>query len=329
MGREFQMLPGAVWATREGDGEKITASTVRSTIAELQKHPNLPVSERINSLRLPKVTDQAKFELLMDRGCLEPLATMSFKILPTHILDKKEGGILNAEFATSPVGSGPYVYFGLREEDGKRYAVFKSNKSYGNRPGRSAPKIQEIRFVVAPPDPSNDLRDGKLDMVLDVPTAEMLRLRGGGLANVVVEETVPSRRIWMLAVNHGRPELGGEAGTNLRRAIAYAIDREEVLRAVFRAGTPNHRALNGPFPPDVWATPPAARTTSLFSKEYAQSRFKLAKNPGRPLKLKYVADPLSKLACEAIQKQIAQTGLDLAIEPEPRTALEMNKEVMG
>jgi ABC-type transport system substrate-binding protein len=38
---------------------------------------------------------------------------------------------------------------------------------------------------------------------------------------------------------------------------------------------------------------------------------------------------LSKLACEAIQKQIAQTGLDLAIELEPRTALEMNKEVMS
>ena len=57
-------------------------------------------------------------------------------MLPTQILDTKPDGLLDKEFAANPIGSGPYVYWGRRTEDGKEFAVFKANRSYGSRPGR-------------------------------------------------------------------------------------------------------------------------------------------------------------------------------------------------
>lgn len=328
MGREFQMLPNAAWATREGDGEKITAFTVKDTIVQMQKLPKLPFTERVGMFPAPNVTDPFQFKLYMDRTYIEPLAAMSFKVLPTQILDKKPDGLLDKEFAANPIGSGPYVYFGRRTEDGKEFAVFKANRSYGSRPGRTAPKIQEIRFVVTPPDPAVDLREGKLDLLLDVPTAELMRLRSPDLrlANAVTEQTLPTRRIWMLAVNHRQPELGGEVGKNLRRAIAHAIDRDEILKT-FRAGTLNHRPLTGPFPPDVWATPTSPPPPQLFRAEYAQSMIKQAKKPDR-LTLKFVNDPLSLKACEAIKQQITSLGLGLNIELAPLAPDAFDQAVM-
>ena len=43
----------------------------------------------------------------------------------------------------------------------------------------------------------------------------------------------------------------------VRRAIAHAIDRDEIIK-IFRGGSlTHHRVMNGPFPPETWATPTA------------------------------------------------------------------------
>jgi ABC-type dipeptide transport system, periplasmic component len=167
-------------------------------------------------LKLAAVTDPLRFVINLDRGCLEPLAAMSFKVLPVE----KMKSLTDPDFATNPVGSGPYTYHGRKTEDNREYAVFKANPAYGKRKGKfGLPRIQEIRFVVAPSDPATDLREGKIDLLLDVSSADLVRLRQSelGLARVVTEVTLPSRRIWMLAVNHRRPELGQEPGKPLRR----------------------------------------------------------------------------------------------------------------
>jgi ABC-type transport system substrate-binding protein len=316
MGREFLLVKDALWVSKDGPGEPVTAYDVKKTIEMMQEHKGLQVSEGVDVLQAPTVQDRLLFRLNLDRGSLEPLSAMSFKILPTHILEKRPKNLLDPEFAASPVGSGPYVYHGRRKEDGREYAVFKANPAFGKRAGKfGLPRIQEIRFLATPASAPADLRDGKIDLVLGVPTEQLPNFRTPELARRISDVTLRSQRIWMLAVNHRKPELGQEAGTFLRRALAHAIDREEIVRA-FKAGTLYHRPLTGPFPPDTWATPTSPPPGPLYRPERAQAMAKQAKAPAQ-LSLKCGNDAQSRVACEMIKQQIERIGLGIRIEVVP------------
>ena len=50
------------------------------------------------------------------------------------------------EFGQKPIGSGPYVYEGLKSDQGREFASFVANPNYGSRPARvGLPRIQEVR----------------------------------------------------------------------------------------------------------------------------------------------------------------------------------------
>jgi ABC-type transport system substrate-binding protein len=329
MGREFQLVKDAVWASKDGPGEPIRAEVVSKTLALMREIKNTQAGEQADLLRAPHVTDPFRFQLNLERATLEPLEAMDFKVLPAHILEKRTDKLLDVEFANNPIGSGPFVYFGRRTEEGREFAIFKANPAYGKRQGKlGLPRIQEIRFVVTPPDPATYLREGKIDMLLDVSTSELVRLRGQefGLARIVNEQTLPSRRIWMLAINHRKPELGQETGKPLRRALAHAINREEIVQKVFKAGSQNHRALNGPFPPDTWAIPTTPPPASLFKTEYAKTFAKQAKMPER-LTLKFTDDVQTRQACQMIKQQIESLSLGVRIDLMPLPAPKLHQDV--
>src|SRR5204863_7502024 len=113
---------------------------------------------------------------------------------------------------------------------------------------------REIHFVHSG-NPGRDFPDGRLHLLLDLPTDKMASLRS---SKGVTIQTLPNRRIYFLAVNHRSRALQNE---DLRRAIAHAIDRTKILDEVFRADLksdpmPPHRPLNGPYPPGSWACKP-------------------------------------------------------------------------
>jgi ABC-type transport system substrate-binding protein len=317
MGREFELPQDAVWVHPDGTTEKLNSSSVRGTLALLQdpKFRGMRIAEPVDLIAPSSFRDPFRFTLKLDRGSLEPLSAMTFKILPSDMLEKKPARLLDRDFAMNPVGSGPFVYQGRRVVDGREYAVFKANPFYGKRTDRfGLPRIHEIRFVVPTGDPAAELREGKLDMLLDVPTLEVMRMRDPKyeLAKSINEVTLPSRRIWMLAVNHRQKYFQDEPGRALRRAIAFAINREEILR-VFQAGTANHRELNGPFPNGTWAAPDAPQ--KLFRFEQAKFEADKAQNKPERLTLKFVDDPLAREACNQIKQQVARIGINIDLTP--------------
>src|SRR5262249_42266187 len=159
--------------------------------------------------------------IFLKQGSPDPLALMTFKILPgSHTEDKA--------FAARPVGSGPYTYGGLTTtEDGRQCAVFKANPTYGRRPDRhNLPRIKEIHLLKSS-DPVADFNYGRAHLVLTTRTSDIAKLgpsqksggntAGQGKLDIVLEggKNVPSlasRRVYFLAINHLRPELGGTRG---------------------------------------------------------------------------------------------------------------------
>ena len=137
-------------------------------------------------------------------------------------------------------------------------------------------------------------------------------------------DTLPSRRVYYLAVNHRDPLLGGSPeAANLRRLIAHAIPRDAILTSCFRAGFPDHHhALDGPFPP---RRGPAIRwqAASMIPDWRAHSPPVTANTK---LELKYPADdPAVERACQQIQQSLSE--YKIAIRLAPRSPADLRKQV--
>ncbi len=170
LGRRFSLPRGAQWS----NNRDLTANDVRFTVRHLlgkpqpQNRPGLPPEPQagvwLGLLDQAVVeNDPYKVTLSLRQGYLDPLALMTFKILP-------DGAAVDGEaFAQKPVGSGPFLYEGIKVDDqGRQYAGFTANPNYGSRPSKlGLPRIQEVRFYRST-DPVKDLDGGRIDLALDL-----------------------------------------------------------------------------------------------------------------------------------------------------------------
>ncbi len=334
LARDFALRRNARWS---GDtGSAVNSHDVFGTLELLRKLPHHPLNEGLDVLDTEKarVDDPFRLRLAYRQGVLEPLNRATFKILPARYLKAAGKEADDDEFARKPFGSGPYKYVGREQEAGEReVAVFRANPYYSQRPGCfGLPNIREIRFIV--PKLSSapaSLAEGQLHLILDVPTADLSRYTNDPLCAGLVKVWTPTinRRIWMLAINHRRLAL---QNVDLRRGIAAAIDREEILNSVYRTEDMRsfHRAMTGPFPPNAWATPAKARGKgiTLTNKDLAGGLLSaaVARGPIR-LTLKYSEDdPRSLRACVKIKDQIE--GLSGVSNGGPAIEIEL-KSVAG
>jgi ABC-type transport system substrate-binding protein len=322
MGRQFQLVHDARWSNAMKENETVTASDVIRTVQLLRNPESKGFSPEWADLvdNPPPSTDPYVVNLTLRQGYLDPLSLMTFKVLPAASrLDSPD----DLSFARKPVGSGP---FQLQGKDGNAM-VFTANPNYrrANKPGM--PQIREIHFVHSE-NPAHDFADGRLHLLLDLPTDQIGQLKS---VKGVTVQTVLNRRIYFLAVNHRSRLLQNE---DLRRAIAHAIDRTKIVNEIFRADLKNdpmppHRPLNGPFPPGTWACKPNL-PPDPYDPTLARVMAGKVKGASTRLKLslKYPADdPRVERACKAIREQVAALGTGLQLELEPKTPRQLHDEV--
>jgi ABC-type oligopeptide transport system substrate-binding subunit len=312
LGRHFQLPRNAKWS----NGQPLNASDIRFTVGQLKSGRGLGRSRAWGELldRVEIKSDPYQVTLRLHQGYLDPLALMTFKVLPSH----QEQRVDTADFAMNPVCSGPFRLDPTRQSDDNRQCMFFiANPSYSSR--RDVPRIQEVRFYIYN-DPVKELRSNKLDLVFDLTAEEAAQLREKASDfHVEVPASAPTnRRIYFLAINQNKlPDA------NLRKALAYAINREKLLDDHFRGplGRKVHKALNGPFPAGSWACNPDLvnrrdrSSLDLYDEERARTLSKNA-NIG-PLSLKYPNDdPILEKALENLCAQVkSTTGIELKLSP--------------
>jgi peptide/nickel transport system substrate-binding protein len=256
------------------------------------------------------------------QGYLDPLSMMDFKILPQRLTRADD-----ANFAENPIGSGPYKYDPEKSKPGEEI-VFVANPYYEARPGKlGLPRIREIHFVVSK-NPVEDFQLGRLHLLLDLPTRKLRESMPGAKV-----QTLNNRRIYFLAVNHRNSVLGSSKG-NLRRAIALAINREEILNKMFRYGfASHHRVLNGPYPPGSWAytNKPDDLKPDPFNLKLAKAlaaKAKLERGTLPRLRLIYPdGDPDVAGACKMIQDQVQAPEIGIELELKPVALRELRRLV--
>ncbi len=325
LGRQFRLARGAFWS----NDRPVTAADVRETV-RLLKDPHWPGyqpawADLLDEARIED--DLNRVSLTLRQGVPDPLALMTFQVLPA---EPWPGQPLTPdrvrEFAQSPVGSGPYQYAGRkRTPAGREYVSFTASPNYGSRGGRAGlPHLREIQFFRAG-DPFKELQARMIDLVPDLPSDHVKAVQ---VADGLRVQTLPeTRRIYFLAVNNRRPELQSE---HVRRAISYAINREQALEAL-RGGLDKglHHVLTGPFPAGSWACGPdplefgldKARTNLAQAKEKDGVR-------DLELTLKYPdGDPALARAMKAVCDQVKEAGITL--RPRPVAPHDLKQRVEG
>jgi ABC-type transport system substrate-binding protein len=297
LGREFRIARDAAWS----DGTPVTVGDVKATLRAMREGDRWPGHSPAWNKMIEDVEgggDAFRLSLRLSQGYLDPLSLMTFKVMPQGAVGPAAGP------NDAPVGSGPYRYQGAIDVLNRRTKLFLANPGYASREGKiGLPRIREIQFVQfaqEKDDPVEALRSGKIDLVVDLSAAKAAELERAD--DVVVRGPMVNRRVYFLAVNHRAAPLKDNPA--LRRALAFAIDRQAILEQHFRGGKKAHRSLNGPFPAGSWPCDPKNVPPELYDLNKAKHEVKEAvKEAGGSIKLtlKYPAgDAATKAALEAL-----------------------------
>jgi ABC-type oligopeptide transport system substrate-binding subunit len=293
------------WST----GKPVTDADVRHT-ALLMNQPDAAGRSALwrDFLDIPRLEGNPfHLNISYKQGLFDPLAPLTFWVLPRFYRDKELPRADDPEFAKAPVGSGP---FQLQSTTGN-LTVFQANPYDVRLDGNP---LREIRMTTWT-DPSKDLAKPLPHLILDAPTDQLAGFKKLGYKEVG-EKNASS--VQFLAVNHRKPSL---ASVSVRRAIAHALDRQALLNKYFPAEPGKyHSTANGIFPHESWANAPAPRVPAeLYQAEQARSFARKAKKESGTLDwtLKYPAgDPRVKAVCEAIGRAIVAVFQEAEIKAE-------------
>jgi peptide/nickel transport system substrate-binding protein len=178
-----------------------------------------------------KLSNVDKFSAVTDVTAPDPSTVVVRVKEPTPNLLTNLGGfkgmaivsrrnVESGEIATRPMGTGPFSFASQRSGDSITLAA---NPNYWG----GAPKIPGVtyRFISEPSTALSALQAGEVDWTDSIPAQRVEQLRNDDSIHLAV---TPSNDYWYFALNQAREPWND---VRVRRAIAYAIDRDAIVQA--------------------------------------------------------------------------------------------------
>jgi len=237
----WKLRPGVKWH----DGKPHTSADVKFTVDAMNKGDWKPEStdgfDRISSVDTPDSLTAvvhykevyAPYQMQFARGTL-----------PKHVLDGRDIDKAN-DYNRNPLGTGPYH---IVEWKTGEYVLLEKSNNYWRGP--ELPKINRIlfRFVTNANTRINQLKSGEVQMVALVPWDKVRELK-----------TIPAIRLNKVTGNGYEHVTLNEkhftpfAELSVRRALAHAIDRQQIVNTMLDTLV---SVVNGPVQPLSWAYEP-------------------------------------------------------------------------
>ena len=298
-GREyhFKLQENVQWH----DGEAFTAEDVAFTLEYAKTFKPVVSSAHLMDNEFVKeveVLDTHQLRIILGEPSpifIEELYSIS--IIPKHIWE----GIEAPETFTEPeslVGTGPYRLTHYEQEHGT-YRFEASDHFWG--PNQ---KVDVIEFVPVS-DPVLALQNGEIHLS-DIPMDSLARFREDKMFQLVEKPGVWGYRLRFNMEN--RPELSNRS---IRRAMAYAIDRESLVEKIARgAAIPGSMGI---LPPDhLWYHP------NLPAYEYSvdQAMAKLAESEWQEGTLSFellTGEDQEVRMGELIREQLEDVGMEITL----------------
>ena len=283
---------------RMHDGNILKAEDVRYSIERFRKYAigraalNMVTAVTALDDRRVKITTQAPFPPL-----LRTLAYPGLSMYSKAAIEKAG----DDEFRNHVAGPGPYRVTEFKAGDKMVMTAF--DQYWAGRPA-----LKTITFRMMPEMSARilALESGDVDLIDAISPQETERLAKNSKLKIVNPPSAGFVRIYM------NVQKGPLTDKRVRQAIAYAIDREAIVKNLFMGQAEVARSLA---PPgvfgytgeyDVYKYDPAKAKEVLRQAGATNLKFTLMHSPGRYL--------LSTEVVEAIKANLAAVGVDMTIQ---------------
>ncbi|MGH9825553.1 MAG: ABC transporter substrate-binding protein, partial [Blastocatellia bacterium] len=288
------------------NGAALTSADVKYTfesiLSPVLKSPIRGALDKIASIETPD-------SLTVVFKAREPFYTFLGNLPAVGIIPRDAG----ADIINHPIGSGPYRFVSYSEEDGVKLS---SNEEYWG----GAPPISTLEVEVIQDNSTRQaaLMSGEIDLAYNAQfDPETIRaLRRWSKVNVVVG---PGSNIAHLGVNVTAPAL---SNPKVRQAIAYAINREEIIHKLLRDQA---RRADSILPPEQWAYDPNVHAYSYdpaaAEKLLDEGGFAVSGSGTRfTIEMMTTTNQLSRNIASIMQDQLRRVGIALnLVSLEPAT----------
>lgn len=324
----FRLRPEARWS----DGPPVTTADVAFTLRTMMDEDNQIASregwDQIARIEPGRTADggtcaPATCFTVAFRGDYAPWrdifsVSAGYYVLPRHVLQGEDfntvwndGGI---------VGSGPFT---LKSYEPRVRAVLARSPSYwGSEDAGGGPFLDEIvlNFLDSPGGVVNALRQGEAQMASLTPDPDLIA-RADAIEGIEVQ-AVPSVFWEHIILNLQAEPLTDPA---VRRALAYAIDRQQVVEVLLDSSFPVLQSVLRPFQLgyepafEGYAYDPARARSLLTAAGWALGSDGILEKDGRELEIPIVitaGDELRRTTVRLMADQAAKAGIRLTARSE-------------
>ena len=284
------------------DGTDFNAEVVRFNFNRMKTEPKSVRKGEVASIESVDVVDPHTVRINLRRPDAALLATLTDRagmmVSPKVVQERGAELERNAKGA----GTGPFEFVEWVKDD---HLLIKRNESYWNKQG--GPYLDRVRYRPIPDDTVKleSLQAGEIDVIDYVQPRDVAAVRAD---KNLVELDVPSLAAFSYQLNQTRPPFNVKS---LRQAVAYAIDLDQIVKAVWlNVGVP----ANGPVPPTSWAYD---KSIPPIKRDLAKAKAKLAeggKPSGFPFTITTANIPINVQEAEVIQAQLAEVGIQAKIK---------------
>lgn len=301
-----------VFKLRQGvkfhDGQALTSADVKYTF-ESMLAPGFASQKKAEIAQLIErieTTDAASITFFCRVACPGlPNTIIPIGIIPTGSGERQ---------ATQPVGTGPFAFESNLDE---QQLSLRSNPDYFE----GAPQISRLLIQITPDSSTreSELRQGAVDLAINA-DLDPLSIESMATDPGLKVELKEGTNIAHLGVNLLDPLLKDR---RVRQAIAYAIDREAIIRDVYRGQA---RIAAGILPLSQWAYEPGVISYSHDRNRAAallDEAGRRADGKGRRFKLQLKTSSLSiaRKVGESIQEHLRPLGIEIDLQPLERQKL--------
>jgi len=288
------------------NGDPMTAADVKFSIDEDTKTGADGWGFINAAIDTVEATDDSTVTIKLKYAWAPLLADLS--LFSNGIIPKDYGGKTAEEFYTAPVGTGPFVWGEWKQ--GQYVKVTKNPDYWGD-----GPHLDSVTWTVVPDANTRklQLQGGQIDI------DEFPDWSGFGTLKStpgITATAFPSTRIDYIAFNEQRTPF---EDVHVRRAIAYALDREAMVKTVLFGNGEAADSLLSPGTP-YYAKNPDAPSFDLdkAKEELAQSS---QPNGFSTSILINAGDPNQVSVAQIMQSQLKELGIDLKINSLDATAV--------
>ncbi len=306
----FRLKKGIKWV----DGVEFTAEDVMfgyKTIVD-EKTPTA-YSEDFRQIKKAEVLDRYTFRVTYEKPFAPALSTWgNLVVLPKHLLEGKD--ITKSELTRNPVGMGPYR---LERWISGQELILDSNKDYFE--GR--PYIDQYMYRIIPDRATMflELQTGGVDMMDLTPVQYTKQTNTEYFRKNFQKFRYPQFVYTYMGFNLKHPFFQDR---RVRQAIAYAIDKSEIVDVVlFGLGSP----ATGPYVPNTWPYNPDVKkyeydpekAKQLLKEAGWEDRDGVLEKDGMPFRftiLTNMGNALRMNTATIIQWRLAKVGIKVDIK---------------